>query len=110
MKRPSTRKQCLSISMWHGDLCHICGKTMLFTNRGGFLRATLDHLVPKSKGGKDTEDNLLLAHRLCNERRGDSPLNDLIRDKCELAMTAFHLFDGDRHLVRTAVFTQFSNA
>jgi 5-methylcytosine-specific restriction endonuclease McrA len=31
---------------------------------------TLDHLIPLSKGGNHTSDNLALAHGRCNSRRG----------------------------------------
>lgn len=33
--------------------------------------ATLDHVVPRSKGGTDDPANLRLAHRWCNSVRGD---------------------------------------
>ena len=33
-------------------------------------RASLDHIVPRSKGGDDSWDNLRLAHRWCNAVRG----------------------------------------
>ncbi len=33
--------------------------------------ATLDHIVPRSKGGIDDPANLRLAHRWCNSVRGD---------------------------------------
>lgn len=31
---------------------------------------TLDHIIPRSLGGSDDPDNLRLAHRACNSRRG----------------------------------------
>lgn len=34
--------------------------------------ATIDHRIPRSKGGSDRRDNLVLACRKCNEQRGDS--------------------------------------
>ncbi|MEM7766466.1 MAG: HNH endonuclease signature motif containing protein [Pseudomonadota bacterium] len=34
-------------------------------------RPTLDHIQPRSKGGRDTPDNLQLAHADCNRRKGD---------------------------------------
>lgn len=35
---------------------------------------TFDHIVPRSRGGLDVERNLRLAHKLCNELRGNDPL------------------------------------
>ncbi len=31
---------------------------------------TLEHILPKAKGGEDIEDNLWLSCRLCNEAKG----------------------------------------
>ncbi len=36
-----------------------------------FVRFTMDHIVPQSLGGSDDGDNLALACRNCNERRGN---------------------------------------
>lgn len=36
-----------------------------------FIRFTLDHVVPLSADGSDDADNLALACRNCNERRGN---------------------------------------
>lgn len=32
--------------------------------------ATLDHIQPRSKGGTDALENLVLSCRLCNKRKG----------------------------------------
>ena len=39
--------------------------------RWQFIRFTLDHVVPQSAAGSDETDNLALACRNCNERRGN---------------------------------------
>ena len=59
-------------------VCALCGGPML---RNRFQaphariwareRATLDHIWPKSKGGKDTAENLQLAHAHCNKVKGN---------------------------------------
>lgn len=36
----------------------------------GFGEYTKDHIVPKSRGGADTKDNLLLACKKCNSAKG----------------------------------------
>lgn len=33
---------------------------------------TLDHLIPKSKGGTNSQENLRLACKPCNSKRGNS--------------------------------------
>lgn len=45
-----------------GHKCQYCG-----THKD----LTLDHLIPRSKGGKSTWNNLLTACRRCNARKGD---------------------------------------
>lgn len=39
--------------------------------RWQFIRFTIDHIRPQSAGGSDEVDNLALACRNCNERRGN---------------------------------------
>jgi len=39
--------------------------------RWQFIRFTIDHVLPLSAGGSDDADNLALACRNCNERRGN---------------------------------------
>jgi 5-methylcytosine-specific restriction endonuclease McrA len=41
----------------------------------GPLKATIDHIIPRSLGGTDRMDNLKLAHRLCNRKRGSEDPN-----------------------------------
>lgn len=43
--------------------CQYCGKKS---------HLTLDHILPKSKGGRTTWDNLITACKKCNSRKGDS--------------------------------------
>jgi 5-methylcytosine-specific restriction endonuclease McrA len=42
--------------------CQYCGRTE---------DLTLDHVIPKSRGGKTSWDNLTTACRKCNSRKGD---------------------------------------
>jgi 5-methylcytosine-specific restriction endonuclease McrA len=48
-----------------GYRCWLCGLPV--TRR----RASRDHVIPRSKGGKNRASNLRLAHRRCNQRRGN---------------------------------------
>ena len=42
--------------------CQYCGSTR---------RLTVDHVMPKSRGGRDTWENLVAACTSCNNRKGD---------------------------------------
>lgn len=48
-------------------LCEYCHAN----ERWQFVRFTIDHVLPQSAGGSDDADNLALACRNCNERRGN---------------------------------------
>lgn len=67
-------------SLWtvQSGQCALCGKPM-FRNRfdaphariWAKQRATLDHIIPRSKGGSDASENLQLAHARCNKIKGN---------------------------------------
>lgn len=46
--------------------CALCGMPLTFEE------ATLDHIVPLSKGGTNDISNLQLAHKKCNWEKGDT--------------------------------------
>lgn len=46
-----------------GHKCAYCGR--------GDLPLTIDHVIPKSKGGDDTWENLVAACLPCNNKKGD---------------------------------------
>jgi hypothetical protein len=48
---------------------HRCGYCLTLEVVSG-IPLTLEHLTPKVQGGADTEDNLWLSCRLCNESKG----------------------------------------
>ena len=60
------------IARW-GMVCYLCERPITVgpketTNPGAL---TLDHVVPITAGGRDSEDNLRPAHRACNEDKGE---------------------------------------
>lgn len=50
----------------YGSCCWWCKSTLLEKN------LTMDHLKPRSKGGSNSLENLRLACRKCNQKRGNS--------------------------------------
>lgn len=44
-----------------GYVCHLCGLPGA---------DSVDHIIPRSRGGSDDESNLRAAHAVCNNRRG----------------------------------------
>lgn len=51
--------------------CFYCQKLMHQERYLDSLRATLDHVIPRSKGGPNDETNLVAACHSCNKRKGD---------------------------------------
>jgi 5-methylcytosine-specific restriction endonuclease McrA len=47
-----------------GQNCHICGEWV------SMHEMTFDHVIPLSKGGTHTADNIRIAHMVCNSRKG----------------------------------------
>ena len=45
---------------------------------------TLEHVVPRSRGGHMTIENALLACRTCNRRRGSRPADAYVRELLDL--------------------------
>jgi 5-methylcytosine-specific restriction endonuclease McrA len=43
---------------------------------GSVKKLTLDHVIPRSKGGKHTWDNVVIACEPCNSRKGDRTHQD----------------------------------
>ncbi len=67
-------------SLWHRDAgeCQYCSKNVTISN------ATIDHVIPKSKGGGHTWENLVIACSKCNGKKGDRLLtecNMTLKDK-----------------------------
>lgn len=53
-------------------ICHICNTLVDRNLRGdAWMRATLDHVIPLSKGGTHTFDNVKTSHWRCNMLKGD---------------------------------------
>lgn len=53
-----------------GGICFYCGKRV---TRSGSVRTSpnIDHVVPKSKGGLNSWDNVVASHLICNSAKGD---------------------------------------
>ena len=52
--------------------CAGCGVLFPFRNM------TVDHIIPRSKGGQDNEENLQLLCGACNSEKGDRPMEYLL--------------------------------
>lgn len=63
----------------YGDTCHICQELIdMNLPRTSRMGLTIDHVIALSKGGTDTMDNLRPAHWICNNRKSDKPLEEVV--------------------------------
>lgn len=72
--------------------CAYCGWQMTYEE------STLDHVIPLSKGGSNTIENIVLACRPCNEFKGDRIMSaPTLQPKLNLVDEEFGkgLFDDD---------------
>jgi 5-methylcytosine-specific restriction endonuclease McrA len=53
------------------ETCHLCGRWVSVHEQ------SFDHIVPLSKGGEHTYDNIKLAHQLCNSKKGDRLMSEI---------------------------------
>lgn len=60
-KRAAIRERLLDKTPW----CYYCSTGLTSET------ATIDHVIPKSKGGTDDSQNLVLACPECNERKAE---------------------------------------
>lgn len=75
MSSADKREKMALIVERDGSNCCLCGDPVNLAIYGqGPVAPTLEHIVPKSRGGANRLFNLALAHKVCNERRGNSPL------------------------------------
>jgi 5-methylcytosine-specific restriction endonuclease McrA len=58
--------------------CQYCGKSKLYKTQ-----LHLDHVVADSVGGGFTLDNLVVACKQCNFRKGKKPVSQYINDRLE---------------------------
>lgn len=71
----------------HGKHCFYCGRSD--------RTLTLDHIIPKKRGGKSTFNNLVPACGRCNSAKGDRPIAE-VRNNLVLSMLNWPRFTPDQ--------------
>lgn len=82
--------------------CHICGFNIpidLIDHKHP-LFGTIDHIIPRSKGGLNTAENRAPAHKLCNSIKSSRELTVELRARCSIAaatiLASFNMPDTKR--------------
>jgi 5-methylcytosine-specific restriction endonuclease McrA len=66
---------------WQDNMCALCLREVeVGLPDGSPNLATLDHIVPISRGGPNSLDNLRILCWPCNQDRADEDVEDTIRD------------------------------
>lgn len=65
LSRPNESVDVSVLAERQAGLCGICGDPLA-------VRSEVDHVMPLSRGGSHTYDNVQLAHPACNRRKGAS--------------------------------------
>lgn len=59
----------------HGFVpCYVCGQHVKRAD------ATLEHILPRSRGGSDAGANLSISHAKCNHARGSMPVAHVVKE------------------------------
>ena len=69
------RTQLQMFVLENGVKCAYCHRKYDGVKR----RLTLDHIIPKSKGGFITPDNTIVCCDVCNSKRGNEDMEDFIK-------------------------------
>lgn len=75
--KPKTQRKTLRLSLrvavWANDdgVCHYCSIRLPKPGNRTKTITTIDHIIPHSKGGADTADNLVICCKVCNRRKKD---------------------------------------
>lgn len=77
-------KRFFKVSLWdRSHRCRGCGKEI-----EQFEDASLDHIIPRSKGGRTRLCNLQLMHKNCNSKKSNIITTILPRWRFQKALTA----------------------
>lgn len=75
MGHTSTRRGLFK--KFHGK-CHYCDRPLQW-GKGFSNSATIDHIIPRARGGSYVKSNLVLACFRCNNLRGDMSYGGFLR-------------------------------
>lgn len=87
-KHPEVNKSTATLLKQQKGKCTHCG---LFFKDGDLLET--DHIIPKTKGGKDTYDNLQVLHRHCHDTKTATDLAQTKEEEERVTVMMAHVKD-----------------
>lgn len=70
-----TREEWAEVVKAHDFVCHVCGEKISL-QLGSSETLSLDHIIPMSRGGNNSKENVAPAHRRCNQNRTDMTVHE----------------------------------
>lgn len=81
MSKEDKHRRMRTLFDLQSGICPHCGKNIQHPDEAREMGRmnwpkgpSLDHVIPRSKGGVNAMTNLILTHRRCNNNRGDNPM------------------------------------
>jgi 5-methylcytosine-specific restriction endonuclease McrA len=76
--------------IYAGDICYLCGRKIdLLLKAGNPGAPEMEDIIPVSQGGNPLDpDNLRPAHKSCNGRKGDKPVDVALRNELSRRQTS----------------------
>ena len=71
VKRRKLRGRLARLWVEYHGICALCGNRIM-----PMAAASIDHIIPLSRGGTNHNRNLQLAHAVCNQRKGNAVVHD----------------------------------
>ena len=65
------RTLAIYLSEKQQSICGLCGQKISMKREHSYKKS-IDHIIPKSKGGRWETDNLQLVHTICNQRKSNN--------------------------------------
>lgn len=67
--------------IYYPETCTFDKYINAINSSGQEVRMTLDHIIPKSKGGKDNHSNLQILCEQCNSKKADKIMEGVTNEK-----------------------------
>lgn len=95
----STKRRVQRLYKAQDGRCHYCQLLIDLTTLQPYPRApTIDHVIPISRGGKNTRENLVLACHFCNKRKGDMTGDEFRAFRRAIAVLGLSKREALRHV------------
>lgn len=77
LKRKIERLKIIIRDNW---ICKYCGKCL----KDSLEELTLDHVIPRCRGGHSTKENLVVACKFCNSKKGSMGEGQILSKKKQM--------------------------